>query len=130
MADLKRDSFYWVRYAEMKFDEDGRTLVPSSELSEPQPARFTGLSGGSPPIPTWDFIGKPSPEEMAIVQWIGPEIAYNIETDDDFRQRLKRNASLFDSHVPLVETASGHDLDILAGFYKFFRKVGMDIKVS
>lgn len=44
--------------------------------SEPMPARFTGISGGSPPRPSWDFIGKPSAEEAHDVAWVGPQILF------------------------------------------------------
>jgi hypothetical protein len=52
-------AFYWVVVAGCE------SLVP---------ARFTGVSGGSPPRPTWDFVGKPSAEEDHEVTWVGPQI--------------------------------------------------------
>lgn len=74
VTELKIGSFYWVRKAPLLKSEDGRTLVQGEISSLAEPARFTGLSGGSPPKETWDFIGIASEEETAIVIEIGPEI--------------------------------------------------------
>ena len=76
-SNLKLGSYYWVRVIDLVPAADGRTLVCSEDISDLQPAKFTGISGGSPPRPTWDFIGKPSYDEMAVVCYIGREIKPN-----------------------------------------------------
>lgn len=73
--DLNVGSIYWVRIARLEKSGDGRTLIPSQEISlRLEPARYTGYSGGSPPKHTWDFLGLASAEEMAIVLEVGSEI--------------------------------------------------------
>lgn len=59
---LMEGGFYWV------------TVGGGDDA--PVPARFTGVSGGSPPRPTWDFLGKPSAEEAYEVIWVGPQIIF------------------------------------------------------
>lgn len=70
-------AYYLVRKSPLIKSEDGRTLVPGEVSLLIEPARYTGHSGGSPPVPTWDFIGLASAEEMAIVVEIGREIIYD-----------------------------------------------------
>lgn len=73
---LKVGAYYWVRKAPLIRSDDGRTLVPGEPSMQAEPARYTGYSGGSPPVMTWDFIGLASAEEMAVVVEIGPEIVF------------------------------------------------------
>lgn len=67
-------AFYWILYSKLVLAEDGRTSQPSEEIFGPEPARFTGDSGGSPPRPTWDFIGVASELEDRQVREVGPQL--------------------------------------------------------
>ena len=73
---LKTNSFYWVQYSKLKLAADGRTYEAEDDVHGPEPAKFTGMGGGSPMRPTWDFIGEDSALEGREVRWVGPEIVF------------------------------------------------------
>ena len=74
---MREGAFYWVHYSKLTLAEDNRTYRPDDKVLGPEPARFTGISGGSPPRPTWDFLGEPSDVESREVRGVGPEIVFD-----------------------------------------------------
>lgn len=82
MADyfskLREGGFYWVQYSKLEISADGRTYNATEEVFGPEPAKFTGMSGGSPPRATWDFLGVASAVEDRQVRWAEPtEIVFH-----------------------------------------------------
>jgi hypothetical protein len=76
-SKLEIGAFYWVQFSKLELASDGRTYQPTEEVFGPEPARFTGMSGGSPPRSTWDFVGVATEIENREVRWVNDnEIAF------------------------------------------------------
>lgn len=134
-TELQIGSFYWVR---LVIGDERQNVIPETSW---QPARYTGRSADthareetrgneivvvaySPE--TWDFIGYASADghHHVDVMQVGAKIVQHPpETDSDFRERLQDVDRLSEDHVNLAATATGKDLDTLAGFYDLTRRL-------